>query len=190
MTRSLIDGILPDADYAETQETWVPVSAGKAFRVFGEVLPSDVPELKSLGRRLGLEGDRPLYAQLLDSGFVVLTSDPLREVVVGRVAPLWRLIDRKPLIKGRRDFVRFGVAGHLKAALSVRLAADGDGTRVTVELRLRATDPALRWISRFVARGAGPLVERVTRGWLKAVARRAARLAVNPSSDPTVLSSK
>jgi hypothetical protein len=176
MTRSLLDGVLPDADYVETQERWVPISPGKAFRAFGEVLPTDVPELKSFGRRLALEGDRPLYAQLLDRGFVVLTSDPLREVVVGRVAPLWHPLDRRPLINGRHDFLRFGAPAHVKTAFSVRLAAEGDGTRVTVELRLRATDPALRRLCRFVARRAGPLVERVTRGWLQAVAQRAARL--------------
>lgn len=176
MTLSLLDGVLPDADYAGTQETWVPVSPGKAFRVFGEVLLADVPELGPFGRRLGLDADRPLYAQLLDSGFVVLTSDPLREVVVGRVAPLWRLIDRRAMIMGRHDFLRFGAPVHVKTALSVRLAAEREGTRVTVELRLRATDPALSRICRFAAGRAGPLVERVTNGWLRAVGQRAARL--------------
>lgn len=175
MTRSLLDGVLPDADYAERQETWVPVSPGKAFRVFGEVLPADVPELGPFARRLGLEADRPLYAQLLDSGFVVLTSDPLREVVVGRVSPLWRLTDRRALINGRQEFVRFRAPAHMKAALSLRLAAEREGTRVTVELRLRATDPALRQICRLATRRAAPLVQRATQGWLQAVSRRAAQ---------------
>jgi hypothetical protein len=187
---TLLDGVLSGADYAELQELWVPTPPGKAFRALSEVTPSDTPEILQLAERGGawlahfglarspvLSPDRPMYAQLLEAGFVVLTADPLTEVVVGRVARPWRLADGgHPSIRGRHDFVHFGSSGFLKAAVSLRLAPEGDGTLVTLELRLRATDLGLRRLCKILARLAGPTAKRAMRRWLQAVERRAAQL--------------
>jgi hypothetical protein len=170
---SPVDAVLPGATYRATWSVFAPGSPGRVFRALGEVTPAEIP---ALGRRsFGLDRARPLYAQLLELGFVLLTADPLRDVVAGHVMTPWRPRTAAPGVFGRREFVDARARGRVKVAVGVRLREADGGTHVSVDLRVGATDPVLRRACAIV----GPRTERfagpVTEGWLAAVSARVTR---------------
>jgi hypothetical protein len=123
----------------------------------------------------------PSKAPILDvatrSGFVMLSDEPGREIVLGTLVvrpPGVRLADSGDPAATARRFAQLSEPGYAKAAMSFRIEPGPDGScRVTTETRIFTTDPATArrfatyW--RFVLPGSSLL--RVT--WLGAIAARA-----------------
>jgi hypothetical protein len=68
------------------------------------------------------------------------------EIVKGTIAKFWRLRpEPAPIVAGDPEaFVAFSEPGWAKAAMSMRVVAEGGATFVCVETRVRATDAATR----------------------------------------------
>lgn len=76
-----------------------------------------------------ISADRPLFAQVLHHGFVVLATDPLREVVVGRlIAATWR-----PL-RNRMEWDSAGRA--IRVAVGITVQPCGSATVLGTEVRV------------------------------------------------------
>ncbi|GAA5001015.1 hypothetical protein GCM10023317_33080 [Actinopolymorpha pittospori] len=76
-------------------------------------------------------------------GFRVLAEDAPREVVVGAIGKVWRARVAFIEVPSASAFTDFDQAGFVKAAWAIRLTDLGEGvTRVTLEVRADATDPA------------------------------------------------
>ncbi len=82
---------------------------------------------------IGSSPDRP--------GFQILVDDPPHEVVVGAVGKVWRPAIAFRYVPTAEDFAAFEDAGYVKVAWAIRLTPlGGQDTRVTVEVRVGATD--------------------------------------------------
>ncbi len=74
-------------------------------------------------------------------GFQILAEDPGREVVVGAIGKVWHLEIPFVHVPNADAFRAFAEPGFVKVAWALRVAPLGDsGTRVTVEVRVDATD--------------------------------------------------
>jgi hypothetical protein len=76
-------------------------------------------------------------------GFGVLIDDPPREVVVGAIGQVWRPDIPFVYVEDAEAFARFACPGFVRVAWAVQVAPRASGgSRVEVELRVDATDPA------------------------------------------------
>jgi hypothetical protein len=84
--------------------------------------------------------DKPLYAQMLDSGFAVMGVTPLREVILGRVAKGLSVLGALPRVKNRSELISHREKGFLKIVLSFNLSRtrvnDSLGTNVAATLKI------------------------------------------------------
>jgi hypothetical protein len=131
--------------------------------------------VRMLPARLAGRRSRMVSGRLLEHGPVpVLGSDPGRSVVAGGAMQPWKLTggDEPPVLDaaGLRAFAQ---PGWVKTAVDFVVEPDGDGTRVSTETRISATDARTR--ARFaiywtlIRAGSGL----IRRDLLHAVARRA-----------------
>jgi hypothetical protein len=87
---------------------------------------------------LGIDDLRSSTAQ---PGFQVLSDDGASEVVVGAIGKVWHLEIPFEHVADSAAFRAFAEPGFVKVAWAIRVAARGDeGSRVTFELRVDATD--------------------------------------------------
>jgi hypothetical protein len=137
---SLLDQTLPDARGRARIEqacaTPAPEVFGALARLTGGELAAALGPLLRGGLRLGGIGDleRPLYAQLLAAGLVVLASDPLREVVIGGYLGRRGVVSVPEFIARDRFHPR---RAHARVGAAVALADQ----RLSVELRVDLAGP-------------------------------------------------
>lgn len=113
--------------------------------------------------------------RLLEEGPVpVLSSFPPRSLVAGGVMQPWKLTGGEdPPLLNAAELVAFSEPGWVKVGLDFVLVTDGDGTRVSTETRVKATDARTRarfglyWL--LIRAGSGL----IRRDMLRAVAGRA-----------------
>lgn len=111
---------------ATPQELFAALPAVTGARVAQLVEQGGAPWRAALiAKVIGL--DRPLFAQVLHHGFVVLTTDPLREVVVGRL-----IAARRPL-RGRMEWDSAGRA--IRVAVGITVQPVGSATVLGAEVR-------------------------------------------------------
>jgi hypothetical protein len=188
-----LDDFVPEFQWDEFHETriratprWiddairtVPAEEIRLFRLLTWIRNPRRPWIREPASILNPPSKEPILEVALRSGFVLLSDDPGREIVLGTlvVGPRGAHISvpDDPAETARR-FAALSAPGYAKAAMSFRIEPQPDGTcRLTTGTRIFATDPrtarrfATYW--RFVYPGSALL--RVT--WLRAIAARAER---------------
>jgi len=191
---SPLDQLLPAAHFAERHGRDVAGSPEGAYAATRAITLAEMPLARTLFSIRGLSAKSsapvsqvkdPLLSQMLARGFSVLVDRPGSEFVIGAIAQPWRLRggDTVPL-PTPTTFVEFDGSGYVKMAMSFRYDPRGNGTRITTETRVLATDAASRgafaryWVP--VRPGSGL----IRRAMLKAIARRTSQALVTATTQP------
>jgi hypothetical protein len=175
----LLDQVMPEFDVHEVHSLWVPAEPAAAYEAVRAVSAREVRLfgplmlLRTFGRSNRVFGSRaPLLGEMVNAGFLPLGERPGEELVVGAVGRFWSPFGNKP--RPVEDFAGFDEPGFAKAALNFRVAAEGEGSRITTETRIAGTDSeATRKFRRYwllIAVGSAA----IRRSWLKAIRRRLA----------------
>jgi hypothetical protein len=148
-----LDDVLPNAHWVTRQSRWINASPDVVWTALHEVkltgLPLTVvlsaarflPVLLS-GKGLGHLHDRPFLDVL---PVPLLSSDEPESVVFGGALQAWRLTggeDPPPL--DAEELQRWIQPGWVKAGMDFRLTPRGNGTELSSETRVLATDPTTR----------------------------------------------
>ncbi len=188
-----LDAFLPEFQFAEFHERLVRATAERIDRAIRTVPAGEIRLFRPLTwirnpRRpwssshesiLNPPSKVPILDVATRSGFVILSDEPGREIVLGTLVirpPRAQLaVPGDPAGTARR-FTELSLPGYAKAVMNFRIEPRPDGScRLTTETRIFATDPASArrfatyW--RFILPGSSLL--RVT--WLGAIAARAER---------------
>lgn len=177
-----VDRIVPVDARGRIDETLIEGSPGEVFAALQKIPPGELPRLGVLFRyfqwAMPFLAEKPLYAQMLDSGFAVMGVIPLREVVLGRIAQGLSLLSSFPRVKNRAELIAHDEKGFLKVVLSFNLAKeelnDKSYTRVGATLKIWPSGHgggflfALLWPLASFAGGV------FARDWMRALARRVA----------------
>jgi hypothetical protein len=149
----LIDGFLPTYDVIEHHETTVDASVDVTYRAVREFDFARSPIVLALltlrglphlftgavkpSRRLGLD-------EIMRTGFVLLTEEPGREIVLGVVGRFWQLSSGIHRIEPG-EFTGFDAPGYAKAAWNFVVSERaGGGSTVVTETRVAGTDADAR----------------------------------------------
>jgi hypothetical protein len=183
---TLLDDALPDYDFRERHARRIAAPPERVDRAVRAVTIDDMPLARLLfairatpgrlhsGTRRSRPKDVPLLEYALRLGFGPLGDRPADEIAVGMIGQPWKLTGGEwRLFEEPGDFSTFAEPGFVKAAMNFRVEAAGQGTLLTTETRILATDPLSRRRFRrywFVIR-AGSGLTRLS--WLRAAERRA-----------------
>lgn len=156
---SALDRVFPEWHFRERHALRVDAPPDRVFAAVRGVTLSEMGVFRVLAWLRGIRApvDRPII-EAASLSWDVLADEPGRELVLGSTGQPWRL-------HGGRD----ESIGHVKMAINWRL----DGTRLSTETRVLASDRASRrafrryWI---VIRPFSGLIRHV---WLRAIKRRA-----------------
>jgi hypothetical protein len=135
--------------------------------------------LRTGPRALRLSRGRTILSHFERAGFFPLRAGP-DGLVYGVVGRFWtpsggvRRIDAS-------EFAAFGEPGWAKGAFSFELEPRGDGTLLTTETRVLATDEAARGSFKRYWRVIHPGSAAIRLAWLRAIRRRAERAGYAPS---------
>jgi hypothetical protein len=183
---TLLDEALPKYDFHERHACHIDAPPERVDDAVRAVTIRDMPlarllfDLRAAPRRLRRKPSRfgeidvPLLGLALDVAFGPLGDEPGDEVAIGMIGQPWKLAGGATRRFERpEEFTAFAEPGFVKAAMNFRFEPQEDGTLVTTETRVRATDPDSRrrfrryW--RVIRRGSGL----TRRSWLRAAKRRA-----------------
>jgi hypothetical protein len=141
----LIDEILPDYDVREYHSIEIPAPPEAVMEATRALTLRDLSVTRVLIAIRGLQaggGDQPLLDRFARQGFMVLGERP-DEVVLGVIGRFWR-----PRGNVRRsvpeEFASFAEPCFAKGAINFRIAARGEGTVLSTETRVLATDASAR----------------------------------------------
>ncbi len=139
--------VLPQWHWRSRATAWADAAAAEVFLAFEQVTLAELPGTAEL-RLHQAGGDRSgvtMLADLLDQGFVLLSEEPDRELVLGRVGQFWRAGGAAAVqVDGRRAFLAFAEPGYAKAAFALRAQPLDRGTMISVESRVAATEDHTR----------------------------------------------
>lgn len=166
---TLLDTHVPEWDFRERHVTRVNASPERVFAAVRQVTLAEMGVFRVLAwlRGIRVPVDRPVL-EVASTTWSVLADEPGRELVLGAVGQPWRLRGGN---NPGGDFATFNRSGYAKMAINWRL----EGTTLSTETRVLATDAAARrkfrryWL---VIRPFSGLIRRV---WLRAIRRRAER---------------
>lgn len=176
-------------DVSEIHSTVIRGTPAAVFEAIKTVPPQEIHFLRFLmgiralpgrvlgGRRSALDSRRPLLAQFLNAGFVILAEAENRELVVGGIGQFWRPWGGEVRnVKTTDEFVAFGDPGYVKAAVNFSITP-GAAAMVTVrtETRVLATDAGARVHFARYWRLIHPGSAVIRRMWLRAIRRRVER---------------
>ncbi len=178
----MLDEFLPSYDFSERHETFVAATPEAAMAATRRVTPSDVPlalvllTIRSvpyfLSRRRPILTPRgPILEQIVRIGFAVLADRP-REHVLGVVGRFWRP-DSGLLPVPSEQFAAFSEPGFAKAVVDFRADPSGDGSVLSTETRIQATDESARRKFGLYWRVIMPGSALIRRAWLRAIRKRA-----------------
>jgi hypothetical protein len=189
VAESQLERLLPHFDFVDRHHLFVPASPAQVYGAVAAVTLAEMPlvrlllELRAIPHRLAGRSapmrrvDQPLISQMLQSGFVVLAEEPGHELVIGMVGQMWKPAGgRRARIHDAGEFIAWQTPGFAKAAMNFRVVASADGTLLSTETRIVATDILSRlafgayWCA--IRRGSGAIRSM----WLRAIARRARSL--------------
>ncbi|MCZ4121980.1 hypothetical protein [Streptomyces sp. H39-S7] len=145
-----LDRVLPAHDFRSCFTRRIAADPPTVWKALCELSSAELP----LSRRLMLlrsGGRSRLDGPLLDSfPTPTLVTVEGEEIVKGKVAKFWRLRPRPaPIEPGdAAAFTGFSEPGWAKAAMSLRVAPDGDATIVSFETRVQCTDARSRRVFR------------------------------------------
>ena len=185
---SALDELMPAYDFNEFHAIHVQAPPAKVYSALKEVRPGEIrlflllTGIRSLNpaRLLGhgvppLESQRPILEVTQRGSFVLMNEEPAREIVLGTCSQFWRLRGnaRCPGVHSPPELLAFRGPGYAKATINFQITPEGDGSRLTTQTRILATDSGAR--RRFAAywRLIYPGSSLIRIGWLEAIKRRA-----------------
>lgn len=148
-----LDEVLPDSHYVTRQSRWIDAPPEVVWEELHAVRLSGLPVTVVLsaarflpvllsGSGLGQLHDRPFLDAL---PVPLLAAVEPESVVFGGVLQAWRLSggEQAPALDAE-DLARWIEPGWVKAVMDFRLTPSLDGTQLSSETRVLATDPATR----------------------------------------------
>jgi len=178
---SHLDELVPAWQFDEKHEMRVAAPPERVFDAIREVRADEILLFRTLTwiRRAGRKGPesllnpggrKPLLEVATSSGFVSLADDPPREIVIGTVLIV------PPGTRGKLTpevFHRQLPPGFAIAAMNFLVRPDGDGSIVSTETRVYATDEVSGRRFAKYWRVIYPGSALIRRMWLRAIAKRA-----------------
>jgi hypothetical protein len=178
----LIDRFLPTYDVIEHHETTVDAPVDVTYRAVREFDLARSPVVLALLTLRGLPGlftgavkpSRRLgFDEVMRSGFVLLTEEPGREIVLGVVGRFWQVSSGIHRIEPE-EFVDFDAPGFAKAAWNFVVSErPGGGSTVVTETRVACTDADSRRKFTCYWRLVGPFSGLIRRVLLRGIKRDA-----------------
>jgi hypothetical protein len=162
-----LDRVLPEWDFRERHTIRVEAPPDAVFGAVRSVTLAEMGMFRILARLRGIRvpANRPVV-EVAGAAWKVLADVQGRELVLGALGQPWRL-------RGGdtpwRIFAAFDRPGYVKMAISWRL----EGTLLSTETRVLATDPAVRRKFRRYWLAIRPFSGLIRRVWLRAIKRRA-----------------
>ena len=182
---TLLDELMPEPEHFELHDIWVAAPPAETYRSLLQISGREIRLLGPLmalrklpalltGKAIRGDSNTPVIAALVQAGFIQLAEQTDREIVFGVVGRFWKLTQNAPLrtVRNRDDFTAFAKPGYAKAATSFLVRAEGSGSRVITETRIRTTDPASARSFRRYWRVVRPGSGLIRRSWLAALRRR------------------
>jgi hypothetical protein len=176
-----IDDWLPRYDVHERHEIDLPVPPERALELVLSLPAASGTIVRLLfGARGMIARDESLERFFLAHRFVVLSRAPT-EFVAGAVGAVWRprggLVD----LDGADAWRDADVPGTIKAAVDFRAEQIANGSRLSTETRVLASDARARRVFRLYWLVVGPFSALIRRRWL-AAAMAAAKRSAAPSA--------
>lgn len=140
----LLDDFLPQWDVRERHEVLVPLPPDLAYQAVKELDLSRSLLIRLLFSLRGLRSGNSLTLKTLTTvGFVVLAEDPPAEIVLGLTGRFWKMRGGIRRLNAA-DFVSFADPGFVKTAWNFRVQQRAEGSTVSTETRVFATDERSR----------------------------------------------
>ncbi len=189
-TRSVVpdslDSLIPTPGLRQIDDVDVALPIEEAWTVVRHTDLGDSATLRALfairtaPSRLGRRHPEPLRIHLddLDSteeqpGFSVLVDQPPRTVAVGAIGTVWRPEIKFVHVADAAEFAAFSDPGYVRVAWAITLTAvDPDTTKITVEVRVDATDRVSWKRFRRYFRVVGPFSRFIRHDLLASLGRR------------------
>ena len=147
-----LDDVVPAADHVTRQERWIDAPPAVVWEELHQARVATMPVTMVLGGIRALPGLLTgKWRGALDRTFLdvvpipLLSSEPPRAVVYGGVLQPWHLTggEQAPHLDAAA-LRRWATPGWVKVAMEFRLTPERDGTTLSSETRIRATDPESR----------------------------------------------
>jgi hypothetical protein len=193
-----IDEVLPEFQFEEFHERFIHASPEAIDVAIRSVSAQEIRLFRLLtwirnpGRPWDGQGEnilnppagKPILDVALGSGFILLSDEPGREIVLGTLVMRPRgtriAVPNDPVETARR-FAALAAPGCAKAVMNFRIEPSDGGCRLTTETRIYATDPATaRTFARYW-RAVHPGSALLRHTWLAAIAARAEKPRQPPS---------
>ena len=193
-----IEELLREFQFEEFHERFVRASPERVFEAIRDVPAADIRLFRLLTwiRSPRLPGtvapesilnppaNEPILATALKSGFVLLSEEKDREIVLGTFALRPRgtrvAVPNDPVETARR-FASLADPGYAKAVMNFRIEPSDGGCRLTTETRIYATDSATARAFARYWRAIHPGSALLRHTWLAAIAARAEKPRQPPS---------
>ena len=160
----LLDEFMPLYQFSENHSIVIKIkSNSNVLSVIKDITPAEIPfmfellwlhalpsRLFSTKKKIDLEVVRkkPFFEQYLNFGFIMLAEDENQELVLGRIAQFWKLInDSIPTVDNTQEFLAFNNSSYAKAAMNFyvrRNHADDEDIEFSTETRIYVHDQIAR----------------------------------------------
>ena len=160
----LLDEFMPLYQFSENHSIVIKTkSNSNVLSVIKDITPAEIPfmfellwlhalpsRLFSTKKKSDLEivRKKPFFEQYLNSGFILLAEDENQELVLGRIAQFWKLInDSIPRIDNTKEFLAFNNPSYAKAAMNFYVHhnhADDEDVKFSTETRIYVHDQIAR----------------------------------------------
>ena len=140
----LIDKYLPKWDVSEYHQISIDLPPQQAYQAVKALDLGRSRLIRVLFTLRGLPHEDPMTLEALTSiGFVVLEEVPPAEIVLGLVGQFWRMRRGVHRVEAT-EFLSFADPGFVKAAWNFRVQRVANGSIVSTETRVVATDAQAR----------------------------------------------
>ncbi len=168
----LIDGFLPEYDYAETHGIKIYAPAKTVFATLNEVDLCDSKIIRLLFRLRGLPSHKLKFEDLRKSNFEVLGIEENKEFLLGLIGKFWTIGGGLKKINAD-TFRKFDEKGFAKAVWDFSLAENGRETYLQTETRIKCLDGQSRRSFGFYWTFIQPFSGLIRREILKIIKRKA-----------------
>jgi hypothetical protein len=180
----LIDRFMSEWHFSERHSLFVSAPPEVVFGSIQGLKAAEVPAFRVLmgirslparfGRSRPADPSRPLLDAMSAAGFKVLFQHAPTEAVIGVVGRFWKL--RPPPMRDFGDaqgFIDFAEPGYAKAVMNFHVWPEGEGSTLSTETRVKATDEETRKLFARYWRVIGPGSAAIRRNWLGAARKNA-----------------
>ena len=151
----LLDSIMPFYHFKEFHSIVIRARTKAIITAVKDITPAEIPfmfellwlhalpsRLFSTKKKSDLEivRKKPFFEQYLNSGFILLAEDENQELVLGRIAQFWKLInDSIPRIDNTQEFLAFNNPSYVH-----HNHADDENVKFSTETRIYVHDQIAR----------------------------------------------